>query len=271
MNDLAISPDGKRLAAACAEKTWCVWDLADGRCRTFRPYWNGPLSVAFSPDSRLCLTGEEFNVYAWDAATGARLSPDPLQRHRRPGGVSGRQSAPRLRRPGRSPRKRSRCTCWASGRTAPDLLTFPPSPASPGGSRSRRTARRAFVAGQDGVVRGVEPGGPERPARVPGRRHAPVGGFTVPGPRAGRLRLRRRRPSTRGTSPARSATPPPFRCGSRRSCLAASSDGSRLVLGSQAGSVDALDAKTSRHRAVSPAAGERRAGGRPLRPTSPSC
>jgi tetratricopeptide (TPR) repeat protein/WD40 repeat protein/serine/threonine protein kinase len=75
---LTLSPDGSRLATACADGTVHVWDLAD-QAETIEPLRHraGATRVAFDPQGRLLLTAsaEDRTVRVWDAHTGDVLLP----------------------------------------------------------------------------------------------------------------------------------------------------------------------------------------------------
>jgi WD40 repeat protein/serine/threonine protein kinase len=70
-----FSPDGSRLAAACADATVKVWDVTTGQKVLTLPDHGGRAeSVAFSPDgSRLASADVSGVVRVWDAATGLQL------------------------------------------------------------------------------------------------------------------------------------------------------------------------------------------------------
>jgi dipeptidyl aminopeptidase/acylaminoacyl peptidase len=101
---IALSPDGKRLAASSADRTVQLWDVASGRVlRSFKGHAQAPHFLAFSPDGKLLATGsgsllgqgsELDGLRLWDTATGkdlAKLGPHA-------GGVSGVVFSPDGRR-----------------------------------------------------------------------------------------------------------------------------------------------------------------------------
>jgi eukaryotic-like serine/threonine-protein kinase len=79
VNDIAISPDGRYVAAGGSAGLLMVWDLSTGQQREFKlPEWAGwpyVWALAFSGDSRYLATGLVRPI-VWDVATGEPL-PTP--------------------------------------------------------------------------------------------------------------------------------------------------------------------------------------------------
>jgi hypothetical protein len=79
-----ISPDGRRVITASADRTARVWDAATGRPVTpLIPHDGGVTGAAFSPDGRRIVTQSgrgltAGSAWVWDAATGRRVTR-PLQ------------------------------------------------------------------------------------------------------------------------------------------------------------------------------------------------
>ncbi len=80
--DVAFSPDGAKLAAACGENDSLikVWDIASGNeLKSFDPeHGASAYAVAFSPDGNWLLTGGSYSggqyfVKLWDYASGKLL------------------------------------------------------------------------------------------------------------------------------------------------------------------------------------------------------
>jgi len=74
VRSVALSPDGRRLAAGAADGWIVVWDLS-----TAQVVWKGQastaavLSLGFSADGALLLSGSsDQRVRLWDAATGEK-------------------------------------------------------------------------------------------------------------------------------------------------------------------------------------------------------
>ena len=71
VNSVAFSPDGRFLASGSWDDTVCVWDLANGQCRTLKGHSSFVLSISFSPDGRfLASCSLDDTVCVWDLANG---------------------------------------------------------------------------------------------------------------------------------------------------------------------------------------------------------
>jgi WD40 repeat protein len=73
--DLAVSPDGTRIATASRDKTARLWELATGRpIATLRGHTSELYSVAFSPDgTRLVSAAEDRTLRTWEVPSGQEL------------------------------------------------------------------------------------------------------------------------------------------------------------------------------------------------------
>jgi WD40 repeat protein/tRNA A-37 threonylcarbamoyl transferase component Bud32 len=72
VNQLAFSPDGKRLASAGGDRDVIIWDVAAGkRVATCTGHSGFVYAVAFSPDGTSVASGAtDWTVKVWEAATG---------------------------------------------------------------------------------------------------------------------------------------------------------------------------------------------------------
>jgi WD40 repeat protein/tRNA A-37 threonylcarbamoyl transferase component Bud32 len=71
---LALSPDGKRIAAVRQDGTLTVWSTTGRRLVTFKAHTGRPNGLCFSPDGKqLASAGFDPEVAVWDAVTGNRL------------------------------------------------------------------------------------------------------------------------------------------------------------------------------------------------------
>ena len=75
MTSVALSPDGRRLAAGSQDKTVQVWDAETGKVLLSLEKHTGPvIAVVFSPDSkRLASASADKTVIVWDMDTGEAL------------------------------------------------------------------------------------------------------------------------------------------------------------------------------------------------------
>jgi WD40 repeat protein len=85
--EAAYSPDGKRVAGACANGAVYVWDAGSGRrVMKIQGHYSTVASVTFSPDGRRIVTGSsDGTVKLWNSTTGQeivtlRSSGDPVVR-----------------------------------------------------------------------------------------------------------------------------------------------------------------------------------------------
>jgi WD40 repeat protein/serine/threonine protein kinase len=75
VEQVAVSPDGRRVASSSRDGTARIWEVASGRQLSRFVGHRGLLGgVAYSPDGRLvATTGEYGNVRLWDGTTGGEL------------------------------------------------------------------------------------------------------------------------------------------------------------------------------------------------------
>jgi hypothetical protein len=90
ISQLAISPDGRTLAAGLKGGEVALWEITTARERgRFQAHpgirWSGGFALAFAPDGRtLASASEEGTIRLWEPATGKRLAE--LSGHRGPVG-----------------------------------------------------------------------------------------------------------------------------------------------------------------------------------------
>jgi WD40 repeat protein len=76
VRELALSPDGRILVAACDDNQIRMWDLASGQLIHAIDVKQPPLDLAFSPDGRRLYSSASFEqnaVSVWDVASGSLL------------------------------------------------------------------------------------------------------------------------------------------------------------------------------------------------------
>ncbi|MHC4622839.1 MAG: protein kinase domain-containing protein [Planctomycetota bacterium] len=74
MKCAALSPDGTYIAASCLDGTVRVWDTATAaNVKTLRGHDESATAVAFSPDGKRIVSGNDTTIKVWDATTGDEL------------------------------------------------------------------------------------------------------------------------------------------------------------------------------------------------------
>jgi WD40 repeat protein len=73
--DVCVSPDGKRIASASADRLVKVWDAVTGQeVRSFRGHTDSVTGVCFSPDGRqVASSGADDTLRIWDAGSGREI------------------------------------------------------------------------------------------------------------------------------------------------------------------------------------------------------
>ena len=75
VNQIAFSPDGKRLASCADDGTVKIWDLGNGReLRTYREQKGKVKSIAWSDDGKLIASAAGNEIHLWNPDTGERKS-----------------------------------------------------------------------------------------------------------------------------------------------------------------------------------------------------
>src|SRR5204863_205846 len=152
---LALSPDGKLLAAAGMVNQVKLWELSTGKARRPGPRQGPVTDVACSPNGKLLATGAaDGTARLWDAVSGKEL--------RRLGeeGAGGGTRTGLL--PRRAPARRGR-RGWGDQPVPGGDRRGGPAPERP---RQRRPRAGLFAGRQDAGVRRVRPGGAAVGGRV---------------------------------------------------------------------------------------------------------
>jgi WD40 repeat protein len=79
LRSVAVSPDGKSVAAGVRYGTVKVWDVASGKERTLKGHVSDVWGVAFTPDGKALVSGDgDWNrpgeVKLWDLDSGKELA-----------------------------------------------------------------------------------------------------------------------------------------------------------------------------------------------------
>ena len=94
VNDVAVTPDGKRAVSASSDKTLKVWDLESGRALRILEGYSSVEGVAVTPDGKCVVSASGDSLKVWDLESGRLLRT--LEGHS--GGVNGVAVTPDGRR-----------------------------------------------------------------------------------------------------------------------------------------------------------------------------
>lgn len=90
VNGISFTPDGRMLAAGCADGTIWMWDLSSGEHkhtftrREYRYVRGGVDSVSFTPDGRTLASASGYHLDLWDIVTGTRKQSPTAHESRDP-------------------------------------------------------------------------------------------------------------------------------------------------------------------------------------------
>ncbi len=93
VNSVSFTPDGRMLAAGCADGTIWVWDLSTGEHKhtftrhEYRYVRDGVDSVSFTPDGRTLASATGYHLDLWDIVTGTRKQSPTAHESRDPDSI----------------------------------------------------------------------------------------------------------------------------------------------------------------------------------------
>ena len=73
VNDVAVTPDGKRAVSASSDKTLKVWDLESGRALRILEGYSSVEGVAVTPDGKCVVSASGDSLKVWDLESGHTL------------------------------------------------------------------------------------------------------------------------------------------------------------------------------------------------------